>query len=420
MSIWDMDAMVSNHQFAGLKARIAPSAVFEQIKRVSTEPMYSVLQVTPALDAGGVERTTIEVAEAIAKAGGRAVVASRGGRMEAELAAVGGEWAPLPLDTKNPITMIDNARKLVSVARRNDIRLIHARSRAPAWSALAAARALKAPFVTTYHGVYNARSPLKKFYNSVMARGDIVIANSHFTRAHVIETHAIPAERVVAIPRGVDLERFDPETVSQQRRDAMRAMWGLAPDDPRCIVLLPARLTRWKGQIQFVEAAAKAEAASPGRALYVMAGDAQGRTDYVRELTDLAQARGLGACVKLVGHLTDMPAALAISTVAVFPSLDPEAFGRAAVEAQAMAVPVIAAGHGGLAETIRNGSTGFHVTPGDVEDLAQAMHKVLDMDANARRIVGGAAQAHARATYSVRALQTATLNVYARLLEAQK
>lgn len=382
--------------------------------------MLSVLQVTPALETGGVERTTIEIAEAIARAGGRALVASRGGRLERDLAAAGGELTPMPLDTKNPLTMIDNARRLAALAKRQGVGLIHARSRAPGWSALWAARSLNLPFVTTYHGVYNARSALKKFYNSVMARGDLVIANSHFTRAHVIATHAVAPERVIAIPRGVDLARFDPAAVSPERTQAMRRLWGVSDDDARPIVLLPGRVTRWKGQALFIDAASRLEAEMPGRALYVIAGDAQGRTAYVRELEDLCAARGLGDRVKLVGHLTDMPAALAASSIAVFPSLDPEAFGRAAVEAQAMGVPVIVAAHGGLIETVIDDVTGFHVPPGDVDAFAAALHGVLDMPDAARKKLGAAGLAHVRATYSTSALQTATIEVYRRLLEAPK
>jgi glycosyltransferase involved in cell wall biosynthesis len=404
--------------FAGQMRRFAPSADFELGGQ--GKGMLSVLQVTPALEAGGVERTTIEIAEAIARAGGRALVASRGGRLEGELAAAGGELTPMPLDTKNPLTMIVNARRIAALAKRQGVRLIHARSRAPGWSALWAARSLNLPFVTTYHGVYNARSAPKRLYNSVMARGDLVIANSHFTRAHVIATHAIAPARVIAIPRGVDLARFDPAVVGLDRIQAMRRLWGLAEDETRAIFLLPGRVTRWKGQTTFIDAASQIEAQNPGRALYVIAGDAQGREAYVRELQDLCAARGVGDCVKLVGHLTDMPAALAACTAAVFPSLDPEAFGRAAVEAQAMGVPVIVAAHGGLIETVQDGVTGVHVAPGDVAALAGAMRHMLAMPEAGRKAFGAAGIAHVRATYSTSALQAATIDVYRRLLEAQR
>ncbi|MDX2233158.1 MAG: glycosyltransferase family 4 protein [Hyphomonadaceae bacterium] len=376
----------------------------------------AVLQVTPALDAGGVERTTIEIADAVTRAGGLAVVASRGGRLEAELKAAGGVLVTMPMETKNPITMAANVRRLIRLGRKAKVSLIHARSRAPAWSALFAARHLKVPFVTTYHGVYNGTSGPKRFYNSIMARGDVVIANSDFTRAHVIKTHRVAPDRVVSIPRGVDLQRFDPAQVDAQRIASMRLLWGLRPDDRRPIVLLPARLTRWKGQPVLIEAAARIEAARPGGAVFVLAGDSQGRAEYVSDLHALARKHGVEACVRIVGHLVDMPAALAAATVAVFPSTDAEAFGRAAVEAQAMGVPVIASRQGGLAETIADGDSGYLVPAGDAAALAAAIDRVLALPPDQRQAMGARGAARVRGRYSVAALQAATLEVYERLL----
>jgi glycosyltransferase involved in cell wall biosynthesis len=379
--------------------------------------MLSVLQVTPALDAGGVERTTIEIAEAIIGAGGRALVASRGGRLESELLAAGGELAPMPVDSKNPFQMWLNGRRLAKLARARGVGLIHARSRAPAWSALWAARHLRIPFVTTYHGVYNAKSKLKRFYNSVMARGDLIIANSEYTRQHVIAEHKANPANVVAIPRGADLARFDPEKITLERLAKVRAQFSLTENDERFVVLLPARLTRWKGQTVFVEAAARVLEHRPNSAVFVMAGDPQGRDAFVRELSDLAGARGIAEAVRVPGHVTDMPAALCASDIAVFPSTDPEAFGRGAVEAQAMGVPVIVAAHGGLTETVIDGRTGLHVPPADPIALAEAIERLIEMGPEGRRAMGAQGRAHMQAHYSVDALKRATLAVYARLLE---
>jgi glycosyltransferase involved in cell wall biosynthesis len=221
---------------------------------------------------------------------------------------------------------------------------------------------------------------------------------------------------VVSIPRGVDLARFDPAQVDRNRIDNMRGLWGVAAQDTRPIVLLPARLTRWKGQEVLIEAAAKIEAAAPGAALYVLAGDSQGRAEYVSDLHDRAQKLGIADRVRIVGHLVDMPAALAAATVAVFPSTDPEAFGRAAVEAQAMGVPVVASKLGGLAETIVEGETGLLVAPGDAAALASAIQRVLAMTPEARRAMGEKGAARVRGRYSVDALQAATLRVYQSLL----
>lgn len=382
--------------------------------------MVSVLQVTPALDAGGVERTTIEVAEAVARAGGRAVVASRGGRLESELGAVGGELVRLPLDTKNPVTIWRNAGALADIAAKRQVQIIHARSRAPAWSAYWASRRLRLPFVTTYHGIYNARSAFKRVYNGVMARGDVVIANSEYTSAHLIAAHGTNPARVVVIPRGVDLARFDPAAVDPARPAALREAW-FGAEKPAATpspltVILPARLTAWKGQGLLIEAAARVAARHPGLARYVLAGDPQGREAYVEGLRRQIGASGLEGQVVIAGHVADMPAAFAASDVAVFPSTDPEAFGRGAVEAQAMGLPVLVAAHGGLTETVVDGQTGFHVTPGDTAAWAEALERILLLPAQARAGLGGAGQARARALYSKTALQTATLAVYDRVL----
>lgn len=373
--------------------------------------------MTPALDAGGVERTTIEMAEALTRNGGRAIVASRGGRLEGELKAAGGELTPLPMDTKNPLQMLANIARLTELGRATHVQIVHARSRAPAWSAMFAARRLGVPFVTTYHGVYNAKSPLKRFYNSIMARGDLVIANSDFTRAHVIAEHGVAPERVISIPRGVDLAKFDPAAVDAARVADMRKLWGLLPLDPRPVILLPGRLTNWKGQTVLIEAAAVLEKERPGAAVYVLAGDAQGRQQYVADLHERARKLGVADAVKIVGHLLDMPAALKAATLAVFPSTDAEAFGRAAVEAQAMGVPVVASNLGGLAETIVDGDSGLLVPAGDPRRLAYAVDRVLALSPEQRKNMGDRGAARVRAIYSVEALQAATLAVYGRLLK---
>jgi glycosyltransferase involved in cell wall biosynthesis len=378
--------------------------------------MLRVLQVTPALDAGGVERTTIEVAEAISKAGGLAMVASRGGRLADELAAAGGELVELPLDSKNPIRIWRNAAALAEIVVRREISIIHARSRAPAWSALWAARRTNTAFVTTYHGIYNARSALKRAYNSVMAKGDMVIANSEYTGAHLRAEHHVDPARVVVIPRGVDLARFDPPAVELARKAALRAAWGLPTEAGDAVVILPARLTAWKGQTTLIEAARIIEARRPGLARYVLAGDPQGRAAYFAALERQIGTAGLGGRVHIVGHVADMPAAFALADVAAFPSLEPEAFGRGAIEAQAMGLPVVAAAHGGLTETVVPGVTGLHVPPGDAAALAASLEQVLLMEPAQRAAMGRAGQARVRALYSTSALQTATLAVYERVL----
>jgi glycosyltransferase involved in cell wall biosynthesis len=389
------------------------------VKRVGMDAREAlrILQVIPTLEAGGAERTTVEVAQAISRAGGCAMVATRGGRMEVDLAQVGGLVTHMPVQSKNPGVILLNAQRLARLTKRANLKLIHARSRAPAWSAWWAARAQGLPFVTTYHGIYLAKGPIKRFFNAVMARGDIVIAPSDYARQHILAEHAfVDPARVVTIPRGVDLEAFDPGAVAPDRIASLRRAWGLASDDRRTIVLVPARLSPIKGQQTVIEAAAKVEAAGPGRAVFILAGDAQGRLEYVAKLDAAIASCGVTDVVRRVGHVRDMPAALAAAAVGVFPSLVPESFGRTAVEAQAMGMAVIAADLGGQSETILNEKTGILFPAGEANALAAALERVLAMPADARRAMGDAAMARARALYSAAALQEATLGVYRRLL----
>ena len=356
----------------------------------------------------------------MARAGGGAVVASRGGRMTDRLLAAGGRLFAMPAHSKNPLTIAANAGRLIRLVRREGVSLIHARSRAPAFSALWAARATGTPFVATYHGVYNARSGLKRWYNAVMTRGDVVIANSEFTRAHVIAEHGVAPERVIAIPRGVDLARFDPAAVSDERVGALRRAWGVAAEDRRVKVLLAGRLTRWKGQALLVEAAARLKAQGREDFLILLAGDDQGRAGYRAELEAAVAAAGLGGQVRLVGHCDDMPAAYLLADLAAAPSLDPEAFGRTAVEPQVMGRPVLAADHGAFRETVRPGETGWLVAPGDAAAWAAALAAAIALPAETRRRMGEAGQARARRLYSVDAMCAATLDVYEGVLEARR
>ena len=382
--------------------------------------MACVLQVTPALDAGGVERTTIEIAEALTRAGHRALVASRGGRLEGELREAGGLLVKLPLDAKNPLELRANADRLARLARQEKVDIIHARSRAPGWSAFWAAKRLKLSFITTYHGIYNATNDLKRAYNSVMAKGDIVIANSNFTRAHILKEHKIPPEKIVVIPRGVELGRFDRASLDADRlRRALEGL-GLKGRGMEAVVILPARLTLWKGQKVLLEAAAQLQQRRPGLARYVLAGDAQGRDGYVRQLQEMIAAKGLTDLVAMPGHIEDMAAAFAVCDIAVFPSIEPEAFGRSALEAQAMGLPVVAAAHGGLTETIVDGETGLLTPPGDPQVLALAIERLLDLPREARAAMGQKGAARAKALYSTESLQRATLEVYGRVLNTHR
>ncbi len=356
------------------------------------------------------------MASAINRAGGLALVASAGGRLEPDLEAAGGELIKLPLATKNPFVALINALRLARVIQKRRVDVVHARSRAPAWSAWIAAKLTRTPFLTTFHGIYNARSAPKRFYNSIMAKGDLVIANSEYTREHILYHFRTPPERVIAIPRGADLSVFDLQAVQAEDIAAQRAAWHVAVGDARCVVIAPARLTRWKGQLVLIEAAAELLKRRPGAMRLIFAGDAQGRTNYADAMQGAIDAAGLQEAVSIVGHLRNMPLAFAASDIAVFPVIEPEAFGRGAVEAQAMGVPVIASNLGGFTETVVEGETGYLVPPGSASALAAALERMIDAGASARAAMGAQGRKRVRALYSTEALQAATMAVYQHLL----
>jgi len=373
-------------------------------------PPPAILQVLPALRSGGVERGTLEIAEAQIAAGFRAIVASAGGEMVPALEALGAKHITLPLTAKSPWAMWRNAAALAALARAEGVALIHARSRAPAWSALIAARRLGLPFVTTYHGAYNEGFPGKRLYNSVMARGDRVIAISHFIAELIRARHGVEEARLRIIPRGVDLRRFDPALVSAERLAALRAAWGVAEGQP--IIMLPARVTRWKGQMVLVEAMAQL----PGDALALLVGDAAERPAFQAELQARIAGLGLQDRVRLVGHALDMPAALMLADVVVHASTDAEAFGRTVIEAQAMARPVIASDLGAPRETVAEGITGWRTPPGDAAALAAALSRALAMTDSERAALGARARAAVLSGYTTAAMQAATIATYRELL----
>ena len=366
----------------------------------------AILQVLPALGSGGVERGTVEIAEAISAVGLRAIVASAGGRLVGELEAVGGIHAELPLANKSPWMLWRNALQLADIIRREGVRIVHARSRAPAWSALWAAKMTGAAFVTTYHGTYSEGVPGKRFYNSVMARGHPVIAISRFIAEHIHQRHGVSSERIRIIPRGVDLRRFDPALVSAERIARMRGTWHVPEGE--AALLMPARLARWKGQAVLIEAMRRLP-----KATVILAGDLASRGRYQDELQSMAESLGVGSRLRFAGHVDDMPVALLAADVVIHASTQPEAFGRAVVEAQAMARPVIAADLGGPRETVSHGVTGWLVAPGNAEQLAARISDVLAMPPDERAAIGQAARSQVP---TIEAMQAATMALYLELL----
>ena len=381
----------------------------------------TILQVVPRLNTGGSEQATVEIAEALTRAGASALVATAGGRMTAAVTRAGGEVVTLPVASKNPFTILANASRLERLIKERNVNLVHARSRAPGWSALLAARRTGRPFVTTYHGAYGNFGPIKAAYNSVMGRGDRIIANSLYTAKLIAERHHLARDRIRVIYRGIDSVTFDPLVVPPGPVAKLRERWGVKPDTK--IVLQAARLTGLKGHRHTVEAAAKlARQGALDSAVIVFAGDAPGKAAYRQELIELIARNGLQQKVLLVGHCDDMPSAFLAAHVAILPSLVAETFGRTSIEAQAMGCPVIVSDLGALPETIDDaqrdgaGFTGWLIPAGNSEALAAKIALALKLTPDERSAIAARAHARVSALFELAEMQSKTLQVYDELL----
>lgn len=369
-----------------------------------------ILQVLPSLRSGGVERGTVEIASAINKAGWKSMVASEGGAMVSQLAHAGATHITLPMAGKTPWAIWRNAMSLAYLIRKHHINIVHARSRAPAWAAFIAARSTGCRFMTTFHGTYGLQNKWKRRYNSIMARGERVVAISEFIANHIRENYTIREEQLRIIHRGVDLRIFSPFNHSAQRMISLSHEWRLPETLP--LILFPARITRWKGQDVFLKALAQL----PHRNFFaVLLGDDKGHETYHDELEKLIHDLDLAGHVRIARHTYHMTEAYMLAKLVVATSIEPEAFGRVVLEAQAMGKPVIATNHGGPQETVVPNETGLLVTPGNVEELSAAIAYVLGLSQDDHKWIGEQAIANAQ-RFSMDAMCSKTLSVYQELL----
>jgi len=368
-----------------------------------------ILQVLPALEQGGVERGTLEIASALVQAGVPNAVASAGGRLVSELDALGVEHFALPLDSKNPFTVMRNGSRLSEIVRRGGFTLMHVRSRAPAWSVRRASRLSGVPFISTWHGLYGAKPAFLKIpYNRVMLSGILTIAVSDCVKNHIVSVYGADPSKIVRIHRGADVERFRPDAVAPEAAAAFKAKLGFAPDVP--VIALPGRLTYWKGQRHLLEAAAGMKCRDLG---ILFVGSDQGRTDYTAELKEMAARLPSGKKVVFLEHSDEMPLVYAMSEVVVSASsAQPEAFGRVIPEAQAMGRLVVGTAHGGACETIADGETGFLVPPGDSAALAAALDRALALPEDAKVRIRDAAVRSVRENFSTAKMCQRTLEQY--------
>ena len=371
----------------------------------------TVMQVLPALVTGGVEQGTVDIAAAIVEGGGRSIVVSAGGPMVQELKRSGVEHFLLPVNSKNPLTMRKNVYHLSKIAEDRQVDIIHARSRAPAWSAWRAALKTKKYFVTTFHGTYGHGNWFKRRYNEVMTKGDRIIAISNFIAGHILKIYGIPSSTIRVIPRGIDTNKFSPNNVSQERRIKLASEWRLPDDKP--IIILPGRLTRWKGHKVFIEAIKKI-----GRKdiQCLIVGSDQDRENYRRELERQIENSGMQDIIHVVGHCNDMPAAYMLTDIVISASTDPEAFGRIMVEGQALGRLVIGTNHGGSTETVIDGQTGWLVKPNDPNSLTEKLNFALNLTDVQRDNITKKASQHILNNFSNQLMCTKTLEVYNELI----
>ena len=371
---------------------------------------YSVLQVLPHLNSGGLVSGAIEISEALQKAGMNSFVASEGGRREREITKVGGKVINFSLGSKNPLIIFLNIYKLSKIIKKYKINIIHARSRAPAWSAYFAAKKMGIPFVTTFHGTYSIQNKLKKKYNSVMVKGDRVIAISRFINSHILSNYNINKEKTVIIHRGVNIEQYNYFKVSNERLISLSKKFNI-PED--CfVILLPGRITRWKGHKLFIEAINKLQRSD---ITCLIVGDFQGRNKYYAELERLIDQFKLKNNFRIIPNQIDMAAIYKLADVVVSSSLEPEAFGRVVAEAQAMGRPTVAVNHGGGPEIIIDGLTGWLFKSGNANDLADKINKALSLNKNDRDKMAMNAIERAKLNFNNEMMCEKTLQVYAEL-----
>lgn len=380
----------------------------------SKEKTPVVLQVLPELETGGVEVGTIEIAGALQEKGIKNFVASQGGRMVYDLDKIKVQHLCLPLKSKNIFTMRKNADKLAQFIKDNGINIVHARSRAPAWSAYWAAQKAGVHFMTTFHGTYGLGPwGIKKIYNKVMTFGERVIAISEHIRKHVLKNYKMNPEKIRLVHRCVDVERFTPENVSQERMINKVKEYNIPDDKP--VILLPGRITRWKGQHLLIEALAKMK----NRNFYcVIAGDEQGRQEYVNSLWELVNKYKLNDKVCIKGKILDMPAAMMVANVVLSTAIEPEAFGRISIEGQAMGKIVVASNIGGSVETIVDGTTGKLFESNDAQSLAEAIDWALGLDAAAKKKIATAGIKNVKDNFTKQIMCDKTVEVYQELINS--
>lgn len=375
-----------------------------------------ILQVLPELETGGVETGTIEIACELQKRGIKNFVASQGGRMVHELEKAGIPHLTLPLKSKNIFTMRHNAEKLAQYIKENGINIVHARSRAPAWSAYWAAKAANVHYMTTFHGTYGlGPCGIKKLYNRVMTYGEKIIAISNHIKNHILQNYKADEKNIRLIHRCADIEKFAPAAVTPERMINKIKEYHIAEDKP--VLLLPGRITHWKGQHLLLEALHLMK----NKDYYcIITGDAQGRDKYLNSLKELARKYKLENRVGFFGRYSDVPALMMVSDVILSTAIEPEAFGRISVEGQAMGKIVVASDIGGSLDTIQDGITGKFFKSGDSQSLADALDWALTLNDKEKQKISAAAIKNVREHFTKQIMCDKTIDVYREVVNGKK
>ena len=379
----------------------------------------NVLQVIPKLGYGGAEIGCFDLAHYLNENNCGSFIVTSGGALIKYINKKKVKLIRLPVHSKNPILIFFNTIILTFIILFFNINIVHARSRAPAWSCLFATKITKRKFVTTFHGTYSFSNKIKKFYNSVMLKSDLTIAGSNFIFSHIKENYSDylkNEKRFLVIFRGINIEYYDTKKINASDKDKLIKKWNLDRFQKK-IILLPGRLTEWKGQEMFIESLNLLKKNEPHKEFTaIILGSDQGRDIYKKKLVRLVEQYRLNKEIIFVDNFEIMPIAYEISDIVVSASIEPEAFGRIAIEAQAMEKPIIASNIGGSKETIIDDKTGFLFDAGKTQSLYQKISHVFDLDKNILKSMGNAGRENVKKKFNVEKMCFSTYSEYKKLL----
>ena len=377
-----------------------------------------VLQVIPKLGYGGAETGCYDIAHYLSENNCKSFIVTSGGELIKFINKKKVKLIRLPVQSKNPLLILLNSIILIGIILFYNITIVHARSRAPAWSCLIATKLTKRKFVTTFHGTYNFNGKLKKLYNSVMVRSDLIIAGSNFIFSHIKDNYSEFLEstkKFLVIFRGINIDYFDPSTKLESEENKLLQEWEINRE--KKIILMPGRLTSWKGQELFIEAINLAKIELGYEAFHVVIlGSEQGRDLYKKKLIRLTEQYRLNNQIKFINHCKDMALAYKVSDIIVSASIEPEAFGRVSVEAQSMEKLIIASNIGGSNETIINGKTGILFESGDANSLSKKIIQAITMDESSINLIGKEGRKNIIKKFNVEKMCFSTYSEYKRLL----